>query len=222
MSFSIVRLLALAAPVAALAGCGGAPSTSSEGIESSSSALTISGLPILLGNPLTACTAIAASHTRAYSSETFTMGVDAPDSAGCDYGVMEVTGTLGQPVQISLTDIEPYEDGEPPSGVVDAVSCAASYATYETMGFVPPHWDITVSGATYYAGYWVEVSEGTGTISGTWEGIGCAFLALEDGTLPVLGGASPSPYETIRVAIRAILVEPSGDVWAPVYAYVGQ
>ncbi|HEY2515714.1 MAG TPA: hypothetical protein VGI39_32820, partial [Polyangiaceae bacterium] len=121
-----------------------------------------------------------------------------------------------------------------PPVVPNANDCAASYFTYETMGFLPPR--IFFNGVTVQEipGKWVEI--GSGTQDGVWNATTgkCVFQQIEQNEGPFypfqfsgLEGTSPtttgSPYSQIRVATRFWLSEPSqpnGGGFAPLYMYV--
>jgi hypothetical protein len=162
-------------------------------------------------SPLTECTAIPPSESSPYVPDGFALVGNSPASASCDYDVMQITGTYGHPLRMTILDVAPGNN-DPPTGVVDAASCSGSYATYEVMGFVPP-----AGGAD---GYWAEIV--SNTIPGTWRGTRCALLPLEGAGLPIPLPLVPFPYATVRVASRAILQTPQGAIWTPIYVTGGQ
>ncbi len=215
---SVVRVASLLS-VAALAGCAVAPQ-GEEGSEGRvESAMAIGRLP---PDPLTLCTSIPADESLSYVNGNFTMGGTSDASRACDFDVLEVTGTLGKPLQMGLTDLEPNQSHAlPPQGIANAAACAESYVDYETMGLQPPEWTLVNGLVVYTAGKWIAVN--SHVTYGTWSGTSCAFAGM-NGAFPtaswqLFGGTAG--YERVRVAVKAVVERAAGAERAPMYLYVG-
>ena len=232
MKLSIVRALALVAPLAVVVGCSGAAPSDGEAADSTSSAMLVPG-PIFF-DPIALCGAIPADQTMTYGA---TLPASAPPGIGvfagtsnpnraCDYSVFEVTGALNQTMRLQLSDLipdlpstSPTPLGYPYTSITEA-TCASSYVEFGAFGWVPPKFILNGQTVTEIPGKWEAIGPWQ-TINGTWgygsgkAGLHCTFHNVEN---PGLGYAQPlgvtgiQSYGTVRVAVKAVASTPAGDV----------
>jgi hypothetical protein len=221
MYSALSRIAPVALSLATLAGCAIAPAD--ERSSNESEPMLITPVPILVDWPLTYCTSTTADHSTGYpASPGYRVEAASDASKTCDYYVTEVTGVKGKNITLAIAEPSPA-----PQLVTDSASCSQSYETFETYGYIPQHWEMNGQGLWYpVAGAWERIS--TKTIYGQYlssvvTGANCVFNTFVNlypagasGTAQVTN----SPYSTIRVATKAVMVAPSGTYRSAMDTYV--